>query len=68
MTIRRITANLPDDLVREAQQITGAGLTETLIRGLDMVRRSASYAKAQRLRGKLDLDIDLEISRERRRH
>lgn len=67
MTLRRITANLPERLLEEAQAITGDNLTETLVHGLELVRRSAAYQKAQRLRGRLRLRINLEKSRERNR-
>jgi hypothetical protein len=63
--MKRITANLPNDLLRDAMQATGEGITETLIRGLQYVSRSRAYDKAQSLRGKISLRIDLEESRER---
>jgi hypothetical protein len=62
---KRITANLPDDLLRDAMQATGEGITETLIRGLRQVSRSRAYDKAQSLRRKISLRINLEESRER---
>jgi len=64
---KRITANLPDALLADATAVTGKGITETLIAGLELVRRSRAHAKATALRGKLHLDIDLESSRERDR-
>jgi hypothetical protein len=64
--IKRITANLPDDLIREATQVTQRGITETLIEGLKLIKRSSAYEKAQSLKGKLDLQVDLDSSRERR--
>jgi len=64
---RRITANLPEDLLDEAMSVTGKGITGTLVEGLDRLRRSAAYEKALALKGRLRLDIDLERSRERRR-
>ncbi len=64
---KRITANLPEELLEDAIQVTGKGITDTLIEGLQMVRRARSYEKALALRGKIDLKIDLEESRERRR-
>ena len=63
--IRRVTANLPADLLRDACRVSGAGVTETLTQGLSLVKRGAALAKASRLRGRLKLDIDLETSRER---
>jgi hypothetical protein len=62
---KRITANLPRDLLEEATKASGKGVTATLIEGLEMVRRSAAYEKAMALKGKIRLDIDLEVSRER---
>ena len=62
---KRITANLPEDLVLEATQVTRLGITETLIQGLRLVRRTAAFEKAQALRGKLNLKINLDLSRER---
>ncbi len=67
MDARRITANLPGDLLDDAMSVTGKGITETLIEGLRLVRRTRAYEKARALRGKLQLQIDLEESRERRR-
>lgn len=63
--VRRVTANLPADLLEEATAVTGKGITETLIAGLEFVRRSRAYAKAQSLRGKVQLHIDLDQTRER---
>jgi hypothetical protein len=65
---RRVTANLPTELLEAACEVTGEGITETLVRGLTMVRRTAAAARARSLRGKLKLDVDLEGSRERARH
>ena len=65
--IKRITANIPDDLIREATQVTQKGITETLIDGLKLIKRSRAFEKARALKGKLDLKIDLELSRERHR-
>jgi len=64
---RRITANLPGELLEEAMAVTGKGITETLVEGLRLVRRARAYEKAMALRGKVDLSIDLDASRERRR-
>jgi hypothetical protein len=64
---KRVTVNLPDALLREAGEVTGKGITETLIEGLQVIARRRAHAKAMALRGKLDLQIDLEVSRERGR-
>ncbi len=67
MTSRRITANLPGELLDDALQVTGKGITETLVEGLLRVRRSRAFRRAIALKGKIRLDVDLEASRERRR-
>jgi hypothetical protein len=63
---RRITANLPEDLLRDAMRVTGEGITETIISGLSLIRRTRAYDQAMRLRGKVRLTVDLDESRERR--
>lgn len=66
-TIKRITANLPEDLLKSATDITQEGITETLIRGLEMVKKSHAFEKAKKLKG-IDLSsIELDVSRERSR-
>lgn len=64
---RRVTANLPVDLLDQATKASGKGITETLVAGLALVRRSAAAQKAKALRGRIRLDVDLEVSRERSR-
>ena len=63
---RRITANLPEALLEEAMRTTGKGITDTLVEGLELVRRTRAHRTARALKGRLALDIDLETSRERR--
>jgi hypothetical protein len=64
---RRVTANLPADLLEDALEATGQGITETLAEGLRLIRRTRAYPKAMALKGKLHLRVDLASSRERRR-
>jgi len=64
---RRITANLPGQLLEDAMAVTGKGITDTLVEGLRLVRRARAYEKAMALRGKVNLSVDLDVSRERRR-
>ena len=63
---RRVTANLPTDLLEAAMEATGRGITETLVEGLEQVQRRRFYDRAIALRGKLKLTIDLEQTRGRR--
>jgi hypothetical protein len=64
---RRVTANLPIDLLDQATKASGKGITETLVAGLTLVKRSAAARKAKALRGRIHLDVNLEVSRERSR-
>jgi hypothetical protein len=63
--VKRITANLPEELLAEAMETTGSGITDTLVEGLRLVRQTGAYRKAMALKGAIQLDVDLEESRER---
>jgi hypothetical protein len=62
---RRVTANLPEELLEDAMRMTGKGVTETLVTGLRLIRRRHAYDTAMALRGKARLMVDLDRSRER---
>jgi hypothetical protein len=55
---RRITANIPTELLQEAQAATKQGITETLVMGLQALVRKDAAAKAFQLKGKLRLKED----------
>jgi hypothetical protein len=63
--IKRVTVNLPAKLLSEAEEVSGAGITETIVLGLELLARRRAYAKGMALKGKLRLDLDLDVSRER---
>ncbi len=65
--VKRVTVNLPARLLSEAEDVTGRGITETLVLGLELLARQRAFKAALALKGKLRLDIDLETSRERSR-
>ena len=65
VAIKRVTVNLPAKLLNEAEQVSGLGITETIVLGLQLLARRRAYAKAIALKGKLHLTIDLDSSRER---
>jgi hypothetical protein len=64
---RRVTVNLPAALLAQARRASGKGLTGTLVAALELVSRPPAAASARALRGKLQIDLDLEASRERPR-
>ncbi|HEU4385803.1 MAG TPA: hypothetical protein VFR85_20130 [Anaeromyxobacteraceae bacterium] len=65
---RRVTANLPVDLLSRAQRATGKGITETLVAGLEALDRRRAAEKLIGLAGKVKIDLDLDLARERPRH
>ena len=66
-TVKRVTVNLPARLLSDAQGVSRAGITETLVEGLELLARRRAAQQALKLKGRLHLRIDLEKSRERRR-
>jgi hypothetical protein len=64
---RKITVIVPEELVRRAKRATGLGLAPTVRKGLELVAAREAYSGLRKLRGKLDLDLDLdELRRDRR--
>ena len=52
-TARKITVEVPLDLLEKAQRATGSGITQTVRTGLQLVAASQAYARLRRLRGKV---------------
>jgi hypothetical protein len=50
---RKITVEVPQELLEKAQQAIGAGITETVRTGLTLVAASRTYARLRKLRGKV---------------
>jgi hypothetical protein len=50
---RKITIEIPEELLEKAQQATGAGVTQTVRTGLQLVAASQTYARLRELRGKV---------------
>jgi len=63
---RKITLEVPEDLLERAMAASGAGITETVRRGLTLVAAGRAYEELRRLRGKVRFGIDLEALREDR--
>jgi len=64
---RKVTVELPERLLREAQESTGEGVTATIRRGLELVASQSACANLRKLRGRVPLSIDLRELREDRR-
>ena len=52
-TARKITVEVPPELLEKAQQATGSGVTETVRTGLQLVAASQAYTRLRQLRGKV---------------
>ncbi len=65
---RRVTANIPKDLLARARRATGKGITETIVEGLEALDRRAAAENLIALAGKVKIDLDLDLARERPRH
>jgi hypothetical protein len=50
---RKITVAVPAELLRKAQEASGAGITQTVRTGLELMAASRAYARLLRLRGKV---------------
>ncbi len=65
--IRKITVHVPAALLESAQAETGEGITETVRKGLEMLRRARAYKELAKLRGKIKFDLTLDEIRHDRR-
>ena len=61
--VRKITANIPEDILENAQRLTGKGVTLTLVEGLKALDRNARLSALRQLRGKVRFDLDLDRTR-----
>ena len=52
-TGRKITVEVPLDLLEKAQLASGTGITQTVRAGLQLVAASRTYARLRHLRGKV---------------
>jgi hypothetical protein len=52
-TSRKITVEVPPELLEKAQRASGAGITKTVRAGLQLLAASQTYARLRRLRGKV---------------
>jgi Arc/MetJ-type ribon-helix-helix transcriptional regulator len=52
-TARKITVEIPEDLLEKAQQASGAGVTQTVRAGLQLLAASRAYAQLRQQRGRV---------------
>jgi hypothetical protein len=59
----KITVTLPAETLRRARTITGRGITDTIIAGLEALERQGRRSALRALKGRVRLDLDLEQTR-----
>jgi hypothetical protein len=52
-TARKITVEVPEELLKKAQRASGTGVTQTVRSGLELLAASDTYARLRRFRGKV---------------
>jgi len=52
-TARKITVEVPPDLLERAQRASGSGITQTVRTGLELLAASEAYSQLRRMRGKV---------------
>ena len=52
-TVRKITVEVPPELLKKAQRASGSGVTQTVRTGLQLVAASQAYSRLRQLRGKV---------------
>jgi hypothetical protein len=52
-TARKITVEVPKELLEKAQEASREGITQTVRAGLQLVAASRTYARLRQLRGKV---------------
>jgi hypothetical protein len=62
-SVRKITVNVPSDVLDEATRATGKGVTATVIEGLEELRKREMRSALRRLQGRVAFSLDLEKTR-----
>jgi hypothetical protein len=60
---RKITVEIPEDLLKKAQKQSGEGVTGTVRQGLELLAAAEAHRRVAALRGKEKFSIDLETMR-----
>jgi hypothetical protein len=60
---KKVTVNLPAEVLARARKITGKGITETIVEALSELERSRERQALRSLRGRIRFDLNLKESR-----
>jgi len=66
METRKITVEIPKTLLEKAQQASGAGITQTVRTGLQLLAASEVYDRLLQMRGKVSFSRTFEELKEDR--
>lgn len=58
-TPRKITIEIPHDLLKKAQEASGKGITQTVRAGLELIAASRVYDQLLKMRGKVRFSRNL---------
>ena len=61
---KKVTVNLPEQLLVRAQAMTGKGITQTIAQGLELLAAADTYDKVRKLKGKVNFSLKLRELRE----
>jgi hypothetical protein len=62
-TLRKITVMIPEDLITQATEATGQGITPTIRKGLESVVAAKALSRIRGLRGKVKFSLDFDALR-----
>jgi Arc/MetJ-type ribon-helix-helix transcriptional regulator len=65
--MRKITVEVPEELLEQAQEQTGAGVTETVREGLKKLASIRAQQGLRKLRGTFQFSVDLDELRDDRK-
>jgi hypothetical protein len=60
MSTRKVTIELPEELLQKAQRASRAGVTQTIRKALQILAASDAYERARKLRGTYRYTLTLE--------
>ena len=61
--LKKVTINIPAQILDRARTITGRGITETIVEGLLELDRQRKRSALRALRGRVRFQLDLEKTR-----
>ena len=63
---RKITVQVPEELLKKARASTGKGITATVRQGLRLLAAQQAYQELRQLKGKVNFSVSLSELREDR--